>query len=121
MSGGVPPSSRAGRRGSRLSAHESREARKAASLYERFSGHDAEFVGRVKVPALPKVGVAIGTCDGILYTTVRDGVTERYIHKFRPSDKPLFVVSPDGTALYLVDGKYDFTERGIVDKSDPSR
>lgn len=121
MSGGVPPSSRAGRKGSRLSAHESREVAKAANLYERFSGHEAEVCGRVKVRALPKVGVAIGSLDGVLYTTVRDGRVEKYIHKFHASDKPLFVVSPDGKSLHLVGGRYDFTERGIVDKSDPSR
>jgi hypothetical protein len=121
MSGGVPPSSRAGRKGSRLSASERSQIGRAANLYERFSGHEAEIVGRIRVPDLPRVGVAIGECDGILYTTVRDGVTERYIHKFRAGDRPAFVVSPDGKQLHLVGGRYDFTERGIVDKSDPSR
>ncbi|NCA24613.1 MAG: hypothetical protein EBS91_08475, partial [Betaproteobacteria bacterium] len=66
-------------------------------------------------------GVAIGEVDGILYSTVRDGVLEKYIHKFRKRDKPLFVVAPDGKALYLVGGNYTFTERGIVDDSDPTR
>jgi hypothetical protein len=56
--------------------------------------------------------------DGILYSTVRDGVLEKYIHKFRKADRPLFVVSPDGKQLFLVDGNYTFTERGIVDMSD---
>ena len=70
---------------------------------------------------LPRVGVAIGEVDGILYSSVRDGVFEKYIHKFRKADKPLFVVSPDGKGLFLVGGNYSFTERGIVDESDPSR
>ena len=117
MSGRVPPSSRA--RGRRpISA--SRDVQMAARLYERFSGHEAESLGRIKVKPLPKVGVAIGDVDGILYTTVRDGVTEKYIHKFKPGDKPLFVVSPDGTCIFFVGGHYDFTERGIVDRSDPT-
>lgn len=121
MSGGVPPSSRAGRKGSRMSASTSALVRKAANLYERFSGHEAVQGVRVHVEAMPKVAVNIGTVDGILYTTVRDGVREKYIHQFHASDKPLFVVSPEGKRLFMIGGRYDFTERGIVDKSDKSR
>lgn len=117
MSGRVPPSSRAKSRGP---ISKRADVRKAARLYERFSGHEAEEIGRVKIPALPAVGVAIGDIDGVLYTTVRDGREEKYIHKFAKKDKPLFVVSPDGKQLFLVGGRYTFTERGIVDKSDKS-
>lgn len=112
----VPPSSR---------AFKSRQVRdeidQAKDLYERFSGHDAVEIGSVQVKPMPKVGVAIGEVDGILYSTIRDGVLEKYIHKFRKADRPLFVVSPSGDVLYLIGGNYDFTERGIVDHSDPSR
>lgn len=118
MSGGVPPSSRAK---SRNAVSRNKEVQKAARLYEKFSGHEAEAIGRVKVKPLPKVGVAIGDIDGVLYTTIRDGKVEKYIHKFAAKDKPLFVVSPNGDALFLVGGRYTFTERGIVDKSDKSR
>ena len=113
----VPPSSKAGQ----VSFADQDAISRAADLYQRFSGHDAEVVGKVTVNPLPRVGVAIGEVDGILYSTVRDGVLERYIHKFRKRDKPLFVVAPDGKALYLVGGNYTFTERGIVDDSDPTR
>ena len=112
----VKPSSR---------AYQSRQVQdeidQAKDLYERFSGHDAVEIGSVRVKPMPKVGVAIGEVDGILYSTIRDGVLEKYIHKFRKADRPLFVVSPDGSVLYLLGGNYDFTERGIVDHSDPSR
>ena len=113
----VPPSSKAGR----VSFADRDAISRAADLYQRFSGHDAEIVGKIRVNPMPKVGVAIGEVDGILYTTVRDGVLEKYIHKFRKADKPLFVVSPDGKSLHLVGGNYTFTERGIVDDSDPTR
>lgn len=119
MSGGVPPSSRAGKR-VHVSLSKRRDVQRAASLYERFSGHEAEIAGRVRVPAIPKVGVAIGTLDGVLYTTVRDGVTEKYIHKFAARDKPVLVVSPDGRQIFVIGGRYTFTERGIVDASDKS-
>lgn len=131
MSGGVPPSSRAGRRYratkkngrlrvSRNRAPSQSEINRAASLYERFSGHDAEIIGKVRVRALPKAGVAIGHCTAICYVTVRDGRTEDYIHEFADVDAPLFVVSPDGKQILLVGGKFTFTERGIVDASDKS-
>jgi len=111
----VPPSSRAG-----MSKATRNQVERAADLYERFSGHDAVELGRVKIPPLPAVGVAIGEVDGILYSTIRDGVLEKYIHKFRKADRPLFVVSPDGRVLYLLGGQYSFTEAGIVDDSDPN-
>lgn len=117
MSGRVPPSSRA--KGRPKSASDL--IRKAASLYERFTGHEAENLGKIKVRAMPKVGVVIGEVDGILYTTVRDGREEKYIHKFTASDKPELVVSPDGKQILFIGGRYTFTERGIVDKSDKSR
>jgi len=113
----VPPSSRA----AQLSRADQDDLARAADLYERFSGHEAEVVGKVRLNPIGKVGVAIGEVDGILYSTVRDGVLEKYIHKFRKADRPLFVVSPDGRALHLVGGNYTFTERGIVDDSDPNQ
>jgi len=87
-----------------------------SALYERFSGHDAELVGRVPMPVIPKVLVTIGQVDGILYTTVRDGVKEKYIHRFRSKSRPLLAVSPDGNSMVLLGGAYQFTERGIVDR-----
>lgn len=100
----------------------SRKSRKqrleeAGELFERFTGHKAQIVDRIPLPAHPDVLVAIGSCDGILYTTVRDGRTESYIHRFKRSARPLFCVAPDGSTLYLLGGDYDFTERGIVDRA----
>lgn len=118
MSGKVPPSSGANRRAASFSRSRSPNVRRAALLYERFTGHDAESIGEIEVPPLPKEVAVIGECDGVLYTTVRDGKTEKYIHEFAASDKPLLCVSPDGRQLLMVGGRYLFTERGIVDRSD---
>jgi len=109
----VPASSRAG-----VSSRVKGQINQAADLYERFSGHDALELGTVSVPGMPAVGVAIGEVDGILYSTIRDGKLEKYIHKFHKADRPLFVVSPEGKSLFLLGGNYTFTERGIVDRSD---
>lgn len=114
MSGGVPPSSRAGRK----RRPTSNQILKAADLFERFTGHNAEELDTVIVPDLPAVVAIIGELDGVLYTTVRDGRTERYIHEFAKRDKPMLAVSPDGRSMIIVGGAYDFTERGIVDASD---
>ncbi len=104
----VPPSSR---------SDSARRLAQGADLYERFTGHKARYVDTVKIPSFPKELVQIGQIDGILYSTVRDGVPEKYIHKFKQSARPLFTVSPDGRQIVLIGGSYDFTERGIVDKT----
>jgi hypothetical protein len=94
-----------------------RDIRKAAALYSDFTGHEDVRVGKVRVASMPKTMLAIGKVDGILYSTVRDNVAEKYIHKFKASSRPLLCSSPDGKQLYLLGGAYDFTERGIVDKT----
>ncbi|TXH48437.1 MAG: hypothetical protein E6Q97_24865 [Desulfurellales bacterium] len=114
MSGGVPPSSRAGKRRRIIAS----DVDRVADLVERFKGHDAEELGVFDVPDLPSTVAVIGECDGVLYTTVRDGRVEKYIHKFRAKDKPLLCVSPDGSQMLFIGGRYVFTERGIVDLSD---
>ncbi len=93
-----------------------RGLRKAARLYSDFTGHEDVKIGKVKIPPMPKEVLAIGKCDGILYSTVRDGVAEKYIHRFKKNSQPLLTASPDGKQLYLIGGSYNFTDRGIVDK-----
>jgi hypothetical protein len=93
--------------------HASAQAHK---LFESFTGHELTHAKKIDVPDMPKEVVKIGTIDGVLYTTVRDGVTERYIHEFKRKARPTFAVSPDGRQLFMLGGAYNFTERGIVDK-----
>lgn len=113
MSGRVPPSRRV-RAAESLTAKERRAFERAAKLYADFTGHDAEPMQRVRVD-VPSVALCVGECDGVLYTTVRDGQTEKYIHKFKAKSRPLLCVSPDGKVLFLIGGGFTFTERGIVD------
>jgi hypothetical protein len=91
------------------------QVRKAAALYTKFTGHTDVELTKAVIPDAPKVLTEIGTVDGILYTTVRDGETERYIHNFKSKSRPLFAVSPDGKQLFLLGGAFTFGERGIVD------
>jgi len=76
---------------------------------------EPEFVDMVDRPA-HDVLMLIGHCDGVLYTTRRDGQVEKYIHKFSGKSRPLLASSFDGKQLYLLGGAYDFTEEGITDR-----
>lgn len=87
----------------------------AAKLYKDFSGHEAKRGRQLSKPKVPDVLVNIGRVDGILYQAKRDGKTERYIHEFAAHARPVLAVAPDGSALFLLGGRYTFTDRGIVD------
>ena len=93
------------------------QMRDAADLYKRFTGHDALDEVSIDKPVLPDVMLVVGDIDGVMYTTVRDGVEEKYVHQFKKKCRPLFCVSHDGKTLYMLGGSYDFTERGIVDRT----
>lgn len=88
---------------------------KAAQLYRAFTGDEGELVAVVKNLQWPTVAAVIGSLDGVMYTTVRDGKTEKYVHQFKKKAKPVLAVSPDGKMLVVVLGDYRFTERGIED------
>ena len=89
--------------------------REAARRFSDFTGHAPEYLEKVKIK-VPKTGLVIGDLDGILYTTVRDGEIEKYIHRFKRNSRPLLISSSDGKSLHILGGEYEFTERGIVDK-----
>ena len=89
--------------------------RRAGIAYTEFTGHDDPHVQKIAVPDLPEAVWQLGLCDGMLYTTIRDGKTERYIHRFKKSARPLLNVSSDGRQLFLHGGAYRVTERGIED------
>lgn len=92
-----------------------RKVKAAARLFENFTGHEARYVERVLID-VPQVLLLVGECDGVLYSCVRDGRPERYIHQFRKQSRPLLCSNETGSALYLVGGEYNFTSRGIVDR-----
>ena len=88
---------------------------RASRLYRDFTGHIPENVDEFIIEPTD-VALLVGECDGILYTTVRDGTTESYIHKFKKRSRPLLAASHDGKQLILLGGAFQFTDRGIVDK-----
>jgi hypothetical protein len=86
----------------------------AKDLFREFTGENPEHLNKVKIRT-PKTGLVIGELDGVLYTTVRDGETEKYVHEFKRKSRPLLVASSDGQSLHIIGEGYEFTERGIVD------
>ena len=91
------------------------DVRQARRLFKDFSGHDPQSLQKVRIPHT-KAGFVIGDLDGVLYTAIRDGKKEKYIHKFKAKSRPLLVSSSDGLSLHIIGGKYAFLETGINDK-----
>ena len=87
----------------------------AGRLYKRFRGGEPKFIDEYDMD-FPDVVMEIGRCDGILYTTVRDGKKEQYIHEFTGKSCPILASSWDGKQIILVGGHYDFTAEGIKDR-----
>lgn len=82
--------------------------------FANFTGHKGEVVGTVDIPD-DDVLVIVGELDGVLYTTVRDGKTERYVHQFENGAKPTLCVSADGKRVHILGGNFKFTRRGFED------
>lgn len=95
--------------------HHRAEIERAADLYVNFRGENPQFIDRVKL-TVPPVMLLIGECDGVLYTTRREGHIEKYIHEFAKKSRPLLASDARGTQLFLIGGRYNFTEAGIVDR-----
>lgn len=90
--------------------------KRASKAFKNFRGHAPDYADEISVPS-NSVYYELGKCDGILYTTKRDGKIERYIHEFSKKAAPVLAVSYDGQELRLVGGDFRVTERGIEDNS----
>lgn len=106
----VPPSSRI-----KVRELHGAEYEEALRLFEDFTGHQGKPVAKTHV-SLPKTAMVVGRLDGVLYTTVRDGEKEKYIHRFKARSAPILAASADGRQLFILGGEFRFTERGIVDQ-----
>ena len=84
----------------------------AVKLFKDFTGDNPEYIDTVDL-TVDSVAMAIGHCDAVMYETVREGKTEKYVHKFKKGARPVLAVSSDGTQLYILGGEYVFTDRGI--------
>ena len=83
----------------------------------------SEFVGReigefteVKINQAYDVGFALGEMPELHYIAERDGKVYHFRHKFKKASRPLLIVSHDGKQLAIAGGRYNVTDRGIVDR-----
>ena len=93
-----------------------RQLSQAASLYRKFREAEPRYVDKIRVNPLPEVCMEIGKLDGVLYTTTHGGKRQAYIHKFTGRSKPTLVTDAKGKRLFIIGGRYNFTEDGIVDR-----
>lgn len=91
-----------------------RDLKKAAKLYEEFRETKPKR-GRVVEFEMPKALMIMGNVLNISYDTTRRGKTELYKHDFAPGSRPLLCADGKTGKLFLVEGRYRVTERGIVD------
>lgn len=88
--------------------------RKAAQLFEDFTGKRASRITKHSLPEIPNEGLVFGTLVQVGYESARDG--KLYRHTFRERSRPLLVATPDGKTVLIVGGRYAFTDRGIEDR-----
>jgi len=91
-----------------------RDVKKALKLYKEFReatpkrGRQIEF-------DMPKVLMILGNVRFIGYDTTRKGKTELYKHDFAAGSRPLLCADGESGQLFIVEGRYHVTPRGIVD------
>jgi hypothetical protein len=93
----------------------SRQMQQATTLYESFREAQPKELIKLRVD-VPRVCAAIGHVESINYRTTHGGKVELYRHDFQKGSRPLLCASPNGKQLLLLGGRYQFTDRGIVDK-----
>lgn len=91
-----------------------RDVEKATKLFREFREQPPKR-GRVIEFDMPKVVMVMGTVTAIEYDTTRQGKVEKYRHAFNAGSKPVLCASGDKGQLFIVDGRYHVTPRGIVD------
>lgn len=87
---------------------------KALKLYEEFRESPPRR-GRVREFDWPTSLTILGNVLHIKYDTTRGRKTEKYEHTFSEGSRPLFCADPKTGLIYLMDGRYHVTDRGIVD------
>ena len=95
----------------------------ARELGRAFSGSTPELretLDASKALGLPVKGghplFVFGELLEVKYRTTRDGEVQLYKHPFRVQSRPLLAARHDGKRIYIVGGRYRFTETGINDE-----
>lgn len=97
-----------------------KDVRNAQKLFSSFREAPAKRARVVRI-RLPKAAAVIGKVRAIEYDTTHGGRSTLYRHDFASGSAPLLVAGAGDDQLYLVEGRYHFTERGIVDQDAAGR
>jgi hypothetical protein len=87
---------------------------KATKLFREFREQPPKR-GRVIEYETPKVVMVMGTVTAIEYDTTRGGKVEKYRHAFNAGSKPKLCADGSNGQLFILEGRYHVTPRGIVD------
>jgi len=90
------------------------ELKKALKLYADFR-EEKPRKGRHVEFDVPKVVMVMGNVKAIEYDTTMKRKTQLFRHDFAPGSRPLLCACGKTGQLYLIEGRYRVTERGIVD------
>jgi len=91
-----------------------RDVKKALKLYQEFREAPPKR-GRTIEVEMPTVLMVMGNVRFIGYDTTRRGKTELYKHDFAAGSRPLLCADGQSGQLFIVEGRYHVTPRGIVD------
>lgn len=91
-----------------------KEFRGAFKLHEQFRETKPTRTKKVKID-VPSALMLMGTVESICYRTTHKGVAHLYKHDFAPGSRPFLAAGAKKNQLFLVDGRYHVTDRGIVD------
>jgi hypothetical protein len=86
----------------------------AAQLYREFREDEPRRARKIRVK-LPKAVAVMGHCEFVGYVTTHRGKTHLYIHEFAPGSRPLLCAGTGRGQLYLLEGRFTVTGRGITD------
>jgi hypothetical protein len=88
--------------------------KRAARLYRGFREQRPNRVRAIRIK-LPRAVMVVGYVEFIGYSTTHGRRAQTYRHDFAPGSRPMLCAGPKRGELYLIGGRYHFTERGIVD------
>lgn len=91
-----------------------KDLKKAYKLYREFR-EEVPKRGRKIEFELPQVVMIMGNIRAISYDTTRSGKTELYKHDFAAGSRPLLCADGKTGQLFIIEGRYHVTPRGIVD------
>lgn len=87
---------------------------KALKLYQEFREAPPKRGRRIEFE-MPQVVMVMGNIMAIEYDTTRGRKTEKYRHDFAPGSRPILAADGKTGQLFIIEGRYHVTPRGIVD------